>query len=81
MGAVLHEVNNKPAISIYEDYFGAEEAAVLKTESLAKLATYPLGLKVEVMSCLSVIHSQLMQMVLLLVQRRYLRSRGSAYDW
>lgn len=47
-GAVLHEVNNKPAISIYEDYFGAEEAAVLKTESLAKLAiTYPLGLKVE----------------------------------
>ena len=47
-GTVLHEVNNKPAISIYEDYFGAEEAAVLKTESLAKLAiTYPLGLKVE----------------------------------
>lgn len=47
-GAVLHEVDNKPAISIYEDYFGAEEASVLKTQTLAKLAiTYPLGLKVE----------------------------------
>ncbi len=47
-GGVLHEVNNKPAITIYEDYFGEEEASVLKTETLAKLAiTYPLGLKVE----------------------------------
>jgi hypothetical protein len=47
-GGVLHEVNGKPAIQIYEDYFGKEEAAVLKTETLAKLAiTYPIGLKVE----------------------------------
>lgn len=47
-GGVLHEVNGKPAIKIYEEYFGAEEASVLKTESLAKLAiTYPLGLQVE----------------------------------
>jgi hypothetical protein len=47
-GGVLHEVNNKPAISIYEDYFGETEAAVLKTETLAKLAiTYPIGLTVE----------------------------------
>lgn len=47
-GGVLHEVNNQPAIKIYEDYFGVDEAAVLKTETLAKLAiTYPLGLKVE----------------------------------
>lgn len=47
-GAVLHEVNGQPAIKIYEDYFGTEEASVLKTETLAKLAiTYPLGLKVE----------------------------------
>lgn len=47
-GAVLHELNGKPAIKIYEDYFGEEEAAVLKTETLAKLAiTYPLGMKVE----------------------------------
>lgn len=47
-GGVLHEVDGKPAIKIYEDYFGEEEAAVLKTETLAKLAiTYPLGLRVE----------------------------------
>jgi|SRR3989338_2325190 len=47
-GAVLHELNGKPAIKIYEDYFGEKEAAVLKTETLAKLAiTYPLGMRVE----------------------------------
>jgi hypothetical protein len=47
-GAILHEVNGKPAVKIYEDYFGEQEASVLKTEVLAKLAiTYPLGLKVE----------------------------------
>ncbi len=46
-GNVLQEVNGKPAISVYEDYFGAEEAASLRTETLAKLAiTYPLGLTV-----------------------------------
>jgi len=47
-GGVLHEVDGKPAIKIYEDYFGEEEAAALKTETLARLAiTYPIGLKVE----------------------------------
>jgi hypothetical protein len=47
-GAILHEVNGKPAVKIYEDYFGEQEASVLKSEILAKLAiTYPLGLKVE----------------------------------
>ena len=47
-GAVLHELDGKPAIKIYEDYFGAEQAAELKTEALARLAiTYPLGMKVE----------------------------------
>ena len=47
-GSVLHELDGKPAISIYEDYFGEEEAKQLKTETLAKLAiTYPLGMKVE----------------------------------
>lgn len=47
-GGVLHEVDGKPAIKIYEDYFGEEEAAALKTETLAKLAiTYPIGLRVE----------------------------------
>ena len=46
-GAVIHEINNAPAIKIYEDYFGKEEAKVLHTEPLAKLAiTYPLGMKV-----------------------------------
>ena len=45
-GAVLHELNGRPAISIYEDYFGAEEAKQLRTDTLAKLAiTYPLGMK------------------------------------
>ncbi|MCR4311088.1 MAG: FIST C-terminal domain-containing protein, partial [Candidatus Taylorbacteria bacterium] len=45
-GSVLHELNGKPAISIYEDYFGKEMASELKKEALAKLAiTYPLGIK------------------------------------
>ena len=46
-GAVIYEINNAPAIKIYEDYFGKEEAKILHTEPLAKLAiTYPLGMKV-----------------------------------
>ena len=46
-GAVVHEINGAPAVKIYENYFGAEEAKVLRTEALAKLAiTYPLGMKV-----------------------------------
>ena len=45
-GAVLHELDGKPAISIYEDYFG-EKADELRKEALARLAiTYPLGLKI-----------------------------------
>lgn len=45
-GAVLHELDGKPAISIYEDYFGAR-ADELRKEALARLAiTYPLGLKI-----------------------------------
>ena len=45
-GAVLYELDNKPAIKIYEDYFGAE-ADALRREPLARLAiTYPLGIKV-----------------------------------
>lgn len=45
-GAVLHELNGKPAISIYEDYFG-EKANELRREALARMAiTYPLGLKI-----------------------------------
>ncbi len=46
-GSVLHELDGKPAVKIYEDYFGAERAEELKKEPLAKLAiTYPLGMKV-----------------------------------
>ncbi len=46
-GAVIHEINGAPAVKIYEDYFGEEEAKILRTEALAKLAiTYPLGMKV-----------------------------------
>lgn len=45
-GAVVHELDNRPAVSIYEDYFG-EKAADLKKEPLARMAiTYPLGIKV-----------------------------------
>ncbi|MBI1974704.1 MAG: FIST C-terminal domain-containing protein [Candidatus Zambryskibacteria bacterium] len=47
-GAVLHELDGKPAINLYRDYFGAEEAQKLQKETLAKLAiTYPLGMTVE----------------------------------
>ncbi len=47
-GAVLHELDGKPAISVYEDYFGKEKAMELRTDTLAKLAiTYPLGMKKE----------------------------------
>ena len=45
-GAVLFELDGKPAISLYEDYFGAR-ADELRKEALARLAiTYPLGLKI-----------------------------------
>lgn len=47
VGAVLHELDGQPAINIYRDYFGAEEAQKLREETLAKLAiTYPLGMTV-----------------------------------
>ncbi|MFA6897160.1 MAG: FIST N-terminal domain-containing protein [Patescibacteria group bacterium] len=45
--AVLKELDGKPAVSIYEDYFG-KKAEELREEPLAKLAiTYPLGMSVE----------------------------------
>jgi hypothetical protein len=47
-GSVIHELDGKPAISIYDEYFGEKEASVLRTETLAKLAvSYPLGMKVD----------------------------------
>ncbi len=45
-GSIVYELDHRPAISIYEDYFG-EKVADLKREPLARMAiTYPLGLKV-----------------------------------
>ena len=45
-GAILHELDGKPAVGIYEDYFG-QKAEELRKEPLARLAiTYPLGLKI-----------------------------------
>mgnify|MGYP001585093792 CR=1 FL=1 len=45
-GAVLYELDGKPAVSIYENYFG-QRAEELRKEALARLAiTYPLGLKI-----------------------------------
>lgn len=45
-GAIVHELDNRPAINIYEDYFG-EKAEELRKEPLARMAiTYPLGIKV-----------------------------------
>lgn len=46
-GSIVHELDGKPAIQVYDEYFG-EEAKDLRNEMLAKLAiTYPLGMKVE----------------------------------
>ena len=45
-GAVVEELDHRPAVSIYQDYFG-EKADDLKKEPLARMAiTYPLGIKV-----------------------------------
>lgn len=46
-GGKLIEVNNRPALSIYEDYFGKKAKELIK-EPIAKMAyTYPLGMSVE----------------------------------
>lgn len=46
-GAIVKELDGRPAVSIYEDYFG-KKAEELREEPLAKLAiTYPLGMSVE----------------------------------
>lgn len=45
IGSVIYELDHKPAIEIYREYFG-KEAVDLEKEKLAKLAiTYPLGIK------------------------------------
>ncbi len=46
-GAVLKELDGKPALKIYQDYFG-KEAEELVREPIARMAyTYPLGMSVE----------------------------------
>ncbi len=46
-GNVIHEIEGKPAIEIYEKYFG-DHAKSLREETLSTLAvSYPLGLHVE----------------------------------
>jgi len=45
-GSVVYELDNRPALSIYEDYFG-EKAEEIRKEPLARMAiTYPLGIKI-----------------------------------
>lgn len=47
-GAVIHEIDGKPAIDLYRDYFGDEEAENLKRETLARLAVlYPIGMRAQ----------------------------------
>ncbi|MEN9647695.1 MAG: hypothetical protein RLY57_499 [Candidatus Parcubacteria bacterium] len=47
-GSVLYELDNKPAVDLYKDYFGEKLASELQNEKLARLAiTYPLGMKVD----------------------------------
>ncbi len=46
-GTLLQEVDGKPALTIYQEYFGKEAVELVK-EPLARMAyTYPIGLKVE----------------------------------
>lgn len=46
-GAVVHEIDNKPAISLYQEFIG-EESDKLKEVTLAEIAlSYPVGLIVE----------------------------------
>jgi len=46
-GTKLIEVDNRPALSVYEDYFGKKAEELIK-EPIARMAyTYPLGMSVE----------------------------------
>jgi hypothetical protein len=46
-GVLLQEIDGKPALSVYEEYFGKEAEELVK-EPLARMAyTYPLGIAVE----------------------------------
>lgn len=46
-GSKLIEINNRPALSIYQDYFGKQAEELIK-EPIARMAyTYPLGMSIE----------------------------------
>ncbi len=46
VGTTIHEINNQPAVSLYERYLGAEEVANLREIMLGEVAlSYPLGIK------------------------------------
>jgi len=46
-GSILHELDGKPAIQLYKDYFGEEKAKEIEETVLAELAlSYPIGIKV-----------------------------------
>lgn len=46
VGTTIHEIDNKPAVSLYERYLGVEEVANLREEMLGEVAlSYPLGIK------------------------------------
>ncbi len=45
-GTVIHEIDGKPAIKLYEEFVGVDEAEALKEKTLATLAlSYPLGVQ------------------------------------
>lgn len=45
-GTTIHEIDNLPAVSLYEKYLGAEQVAELKAQMLGEVAlSYPLGIK------------------------------------
>lgn len=44
-GNILYELDNKPAVQIYEDHFGKDKNPIDNSEPLARMAiTYPLGI-------------------------------------
>ena len=47
VGPLLQELDGKPAISVYEEFFGEKEVSAMKHQTLAKLSvTYPLGIPI-----------------------------------
>ncbi len=48
VGTVIHEIDHKPAVALYEEFIGKEKAEMLTGVTLAEIAlSYPLGIKDE----------------------------------